>query len=108
MNPDIFERLGETFATRKEADPATSYTARLFAKAPDAILKKIGEEAVELLVASKNHDAHEIVHEASDLMFHVLMLLSWHGLSIDDIKRELERREGISGIEEKASRKTPK
>jgi len=107
MNTDVFARLAQTFATRKSADPATSYTARLFSEGPDAILKKIGEETTELILASKDDEAHEIVHEAADLVFHMLMLLAWHGLSIDDIKHELERREGVSGIEEKASRKKP-
>ncbi|MDR0234417.1 MAG: phosphoribosyl-ATP diphosphatase [Zoogloeaceae bacterium] len=104
MNPDILGRLAQTFAARRSADPATSYTASLFARGPDAILKKIGEEATELVLAGKDGKPDAIVHEASDLVFHVLMLLSVHDLSVDDIKRELERREGTSGIEEKASR----
>jgi len=104
MNTDIFARLAETFAARKQADPATSYTASLFAKGTDAILKKIGEETTELILASKDGQKEQIVYEASDLMFHFLMLLSNCGLSLDDIKRELERREGVSGIAEKASR----
>ncbi|MCL2021666.1 MAG: phosphoribosyl-ATP diphosphatase [Betaproteobacteria bacterium] len=104
MNSDIFDRLAQTFAARKHADPAISYTSALFAKGSDAILKKIGEEATELIMATKDGKPSAIIHEASDLVFHVLMLLSLHGLSMDDIKYELERREGVSGIEEKASR----
>ncbi|MCL2075412.1 MAG: phosphoribosyl-ATP diphosphatase [Betaproteobacteria bacterium] len=104
MSADIFERLCDAIAARKHADPSASYTAALFAKGQDAILKKIGEEATELVLAGKDGKPSAIVHEASDLVFHVLMLLSLHSLSVDDIKRELERREGVSGIEEKASR----
>jgi phosphoribosyl-ATP pyrophosphohydrolase len=104
MNTDVFARLAQTFAARKHANPATSYTASLFAKGPDAILKKIGEEATELILASKDGKTDAIVYEASDLMFHFLMLLSAFDLSLDDVRRELERREGVSGIEEKASR----
>jgi phosphoribosyl-ATP pyrophosphohydrolase len=102
---DILDRLSATLAARKNADPETSYTARLFAGGPDAILKKIGEEAAELIMASKDGERGEIIYEASDVVFHTLMLLAFHGLSIDDVRRELERREGVSGIEEKRARK---
>jgi phosphoribosyl-ATP pyrophosphohydrolase len=101
---DIFTRLSETLASRRNADPATSYTAKLFAKGPDAILKKIGEESAELIMASKDGKADEIVYEATDVVFHVLTLLAFHGLSVADVQKELERREGVSGIEEKNSR----
>lgn len=104
---DIFGRLARTFEARKSADPASSYTARLFSKGPDAILKKIGEESAELIMASKDGKTDEIVFEAADVFFHVSMLLAFHGLSVEDVRRELERREGVSGIEEKASRKRP-
>jgi phosphoribosyl-ATP pyrophosphohydrolase len=100
----IFDRLAATFAARKNADPKTSYTARLFAQAPDAILKKIGEESAELILASKDDKHEDIVHEAADLLFHTLMLLSFHGLSMREVAAELERREGVSGIAEKAAR----
>ncbi|MDR1887828.1 MAG: phosphoribosyl-ATP diphosphatase [Zoogloeaceae bacterium] len=103
---DIFTRLSETLATRKGADPASSYTARLFAGGPEAILKKIGEESAELIMASKDGQSPEIVYEAADVIFHVLTLLAFHGLSVEDVRRELERREGVSGIEEKQSRST--
>ncbi|MDR1648159.1 MAG: phosphoribosyl-ATP diphosphatase [Zoogloeaceae bacterium] len=100
----IFDRLAATFAARKNADPKTSYTARLFARAPDAILKKIGEEAAELILASKDGKREDIVYEAADVLFHTLMLLSFHGLSMREVAAELARREGISGIAEKAAR----
>ena len=101
---DIFTRLSATLASRKGADPTTSYTAKLFAKGPDAILKKIGEESAELIMASKDGKVEEIIYEASDVVFHVLALLAFHGLSVDDVRQELERREGVSGIAEKNSR----
>ncbi|MDR2689052.1 MAG: phosphoribosyl-ATP diphosphatase [Azoarcus sp.] len=102
---DILDRLSVTLASRRNADPAISYTARLFAKGPDAILKKIGEEAAELIMASKDGQTDEIVFEATDVLFHTMMLLVFHGLSIGDVCRELKRREGVSGIEEKKARK---
>jgi phosphoribosyl-ATP pyrophosphohydrolase len=101
---DILDRLSATLASRRHADPASSYTAKLFAKGPDAILKKIGEESAELIMASKDGKADEIVYEAADVLFHTLVLLTFHGLSIDDVRRELARREGVSGIEEKNAR----
>jgi phosphoribosyl-ATP pyrophosphohydrolase len=102
---DILARLSETLAARKKhADPASSYTARLLAGGADAILKKIGEESAELIMASKDGKLPEIIHEAADLLFHLLTLLAFHGLSIADVRRELERREGVSGIAEKAAR----
>jgi phosphoribosyl-ATP pyrophosphohydrolase len=103
-SPDILTRLSATLAARREADPASSYTAKLFAKGPDAILKKIGEESAELIMASKDGHADEIIYEAADVLFHVLTLLAFHGLSSADLGRELERREGVSGITEKAAR----
>jgi phosphoribosyl-ATP pyrophosphohydrolase len=102
-DPDIFTRLSDTLAARRRASPETSYTARLLAGGPDSILKKIGEESAELIMASKDGKANDIVHEAADLLFHTLMLLAFHGLSIEDVRRELERREGTSGIDEKKS-----
>jgi phosphoribosyl-ATP pyrophosphohydrolase len=101
----VLTRLSETLAARRDASPETSYTARLFARGPDSILKKIGEESAELIMASKENASSDIVHEAADVLFHVLALLAFHGLSIADVRRELERREGTSGIEEKKSRK---
>ena len=100
----ILERLSKAIAERKQADPATSYVASLFAAGHEAMLKKIVEEAAETLLASKDGDKLHVVHETADLWFHCLVLLAWHGLSSDDVLGELERREGISGISEKASR----
>ncbi|HSN39746.1 MAG TPA: phosphoribosyl-ATP diphosphatase [Burkholderiales bacterium] len=105
IDAEILRRLGETIATRKQAEPSGSYVASLFAKGHDAVLKKVAEEAAETLLASKDGDKLHIVRETADLWFHCLVLLAWHGLGPDDVLAELRRREGISGIDEKASRK---
>ena len=102
---EILQRLGETIAARRQADPSTSYVASLFARGEDAILKKLAEEAAETVLAAKDGDKLHIVRETADLWFHSLVLLAWHGLKPDDVLAELRRREGVSGIEEKASRK---
>jgi phosphoribosyl-ATP pyrophosphohydrolase len=104
IDPLILRRLSETIAERAKGDPATSYVAGLFAKGHDAIAKKVAEEAAETLLASKDGDKLHVVREAADLWFHSLVLLAWHGLSADDVIAELRRREGISGVDEKASR----
>ena len=101
---DILHRLSETLASRRNADPETSYTAKLFSKGPDSILKKIGEESAELIMAAKDGDKAHIVYESADLLYHVMALLTFCDLSIEDVLRELHRREGVSGIEEKNSR----
>jgi len=101
---DVFARLSATLAMRRNADPKSSYTAKLYAKGPDAILKKIGEEVAELIMASKDGQPNSIAREAADVVFHIMVLLAFHGLSIGDVRRELARREGISGIEEKRAR----
>jgi phosphoribosyl-ATP pyrophosphohydrolase len=101
---DVFTRLSATLIERRHADPASSYTAKLYANGPDSILKKIGEESAELIVASKNEERVEIVFEATDLIFHIMTLLAFHNLSIDDVRRELAMREGVSGIDEKQAR----
>jgi phosphoribosyl-ATP pyrophosphohydrolase len=101
----ILRRLSETIAARKKADPASSYVASLFDTGHDAILKKVAEESAETLLASKDGDKLHVVRETADLWFHCLVLLAWHGLTSDDVLSELRRREGISGIDEKASRK---
>lgn len=105
IDANILRRLGEVIAERKGADAASSYVASLFAKGQDAVLKKVAEEAAETLLASKDGDKLHIVRETADLWFHCLVLLAWHGLGPDDVLAELRRREGISGIDEKASRK---
>lgn len=104
-NAEILQRLADTIAARKQADPSASYVASLFAKGQDAILKKVAEEAAETVLASKGGDKLHLVRETADLWFHSLVLLAWHGLSPEDVLAELQRREGISGIDEKKSRK---
>jgi phosphoribosyl-ATP pyrophosphohydrolase len=101
----ILERLSETIATRKRADPATSYVAALVAKGHDAILKKVAEESAETLLAAKDGDKLHLVRETADLWFHCLILLGWHGATAAEVLAELQRREGVSGIEEKTLRK---
>ena len=103
-DPDILARLEAAIAARRGADPASSYVASLHAKGLDAILKKVGEEATETVIAAKNGERAAIVHETADLWFHCLVLLGWHGVSVADVLAELARREGRSGHEEKASR----
>jgi phosphoribosyl-ATP pyrophosphohydrolase len=105
MTQDILQRLTNTLAGRKQAPPESSYVAKLFGGGEDAILKKIGEEATEVILASKGGDKTHLVHETADLWFHCMVLLAQHGLSAADVLDELERREGLSGIVEKASRK---
>ncbi len=107
IDADILKRLGATIDSRKAGDPARSYVAGLFAKGHDAVLKKVAEEAAEVLMASKDGDKLHIVRELADLWFHSLVLLAWHGLGPEDVLAELRRREGISGVDEKASRGTP-
>jgi phosphoribosyl-ATP pyrophosphohydrolase len=101
---DILKNLMQTIAARKQAEPETSYVAKLFAKGEDAILKKIGEEATEVILASKGGDHAHIVYETADLWFHSMVMLAYHGLSAQDVLAELARREGLSGIAEKNSR----
>lgn len=103
-NVEVLERLSETLLARRKADPETSYAAKLLANAPDAILKKIGEESAELIMAAKDGKRLNVVWEVTDVWFHTLVLLAHFGLSADDVLNELRRREGISGIDEKAAR----
>ncbi len=102
---DILIRLGETIAARRGADAGSSYVASLIAKGEDAILRKVLEEAAETLLASKEGDKLHIIRETADLWFHTMVLLAWHGAGPEDVLAELQRREGQSGIAEKASRK---
>ena len=104
-HPDILDRLAATIASRKDADPKSSYVAGLLASGDDAVLKKIGEEATETVMAAKDGDKIRIAAEVADLWFHCLVLLARHGLGPNDVRAELARREGTSGIAEKASRK---
>jgi phosphoribosyl-ATP pyrophosphohydrolase len=101
---DVLARLAGTIASRKGADAGASYVASLFAKGDDAILKKIGEEATETVMAGKDGDPARIVREVADLWFHCLVLLARHGVGPDAVLAELARREGVSGHAEKAAR----
>ena len=105
MSNDILQRLAETLETRKHAAPESSYVAKLFSKGEDAILKKVGEEATEVLLAAKGGDKTHLVYETADLWFHCMVLLEQHGLKAEDVLNELARREGMSGIAEKQNRK---
>ena len=109
---DALLRLAEVLESRKPAnggDPETSYVARLLHKGPDAFLKKVGEEATEVVMAAKDVDhgapASKLVYEVADLWFHTMVALAHYGLSPADVVNELVRREGLSGLEEKAMRK---
>lgn len=101
---DVLERLSELLEQRKSADPASSYVAKLYHKGMDSILKKVGEEATETVIAAKGGNRDEIIYETADLWFHTLVMLAKAGLKADDVLAELARREGLSGIAEKASR----
>jgi len=103
---DIFDRLAELLEQRKSADPQSSYVAHLYAKGMDSILKKVGEEATETIIAAKNGDQQHLIYETADLWFHTLVMLAKAGLKPQDVLDELARREGLSGITEKASRTT--
>ena len=98
-------RLAAVIAQRRGADPSQSYVARLLNKGEDAILKKIGEEATECVMAAKDGDPERILAECADLWFHCLVMLEHYGLGPQAVIAELERREGISGLDEKAARK---
>lgn len=102
---NILDKLAEALEARKGAAPESSYAASLYAKGLDAILKKIGEEATETVIAAKTGNRERIVHETADLWFHTLVLLAQQGLKPDDVLSELERRFGRSGLEEKAARR---
>jgi phosphoribosyl-ATP pyrophosphohydrolase len=104
MDAEILRRLADTIEARKRADAGSSYVAGLFAKGHDAVLKKVAEEAAEVLLAAKDGDKLHIVRETADLWFHCMVMLAWHDLRPDDVLAELQRREGISGVDEKASR----
>jgi len=100
----FLERLGDLIESRRGADPASSYVARLLGAGEDAILKKIGEEATETVMAAKDGVPARIVSETADLWFHCMVMLAHYGLRPEDVIAELQRREGLSGLEEKALR----
>ena len=102
---DSLARLAAVIESRKGGDPESSYVARLLHKGPDAFLKKIGEEATEVVMAAKDGDPRKLVAEVADLWFHSMIALAHYGVTPADVIAELERREGTSGIEEKALRK---
>ena len=104
IHAEVLLRLSETLEARKEAAPSSSYVSSLFQKGTDAICKKVIEEAGETIMAAKDGDRLHLVREVADLWFHSLVLLAHNGLSAQDVLVELYRREGISGIDEKASR----
>ncbi len=104
MSNNVLDELAKTLEGRKNADPDTSYVASLYDKGLDEILKKIGEEATEVIIAAKSGEKTAIIHETADLWFHTLVMLAQQGLGPGDILSELDRRFGLSGLEEKASR----
>lgn len=104
MNEQILSQLALVLEERKQATPDSSYVAKLYSKGLDAILKKIGEEATETVIAAKDGDKEQIVYELADLWFHSLVLLAQQNLHPQDVLNELGRRFGLSGLAEKASR----
>jgi len=101
---EVIHRIQETLEARKGAAPDSSYVSSLYAKGTDAICKKIAEEGAEVIMAAKDKDRLHLVRETCDLWFHSMVLLSHFGIGVDDIMVEFRRREGISGIDEKANR----
>lgn len=104
MSDDILARLMAVLESRKDADPKTSYVASLYQEGLDAILKKIGEESAEIIIAAKSGDKQQIVYETADMWFHSLVLLAQQNLTAQQVLDELDRRFGLSGIDEKAAR----
>ncbi|RYD48319.1 MAG: phosphoribosyl-ATP diphosphatase [Sphingomonadales bacterium] len=101
---DTLDALEQTIRDRRTGDPATSYVARLTAKGRAKIAQKLGEEAIETVIAAVAQDKAALTGEAADLLFHLLVLLADSGVSLDEVRAELARREGVSGLDEKASR----
>ena len=101
---DTLARLTQTIRARRNGDPAKSYVAKLLAGPPERIAQKLGEEAVETVIAATKGDAGALVGEGADLIFHLAVLLESAGLGLDDVLAELDRREGVSGLAEKAAR----
>lgn len=101
---DILEQLADVLEERKSADPDSSYVAKLYSKGLDAILKKVGEEATETVMAAKDGNREQIIYETADLWFHTMVMLAQQGLGPEDVLKELARRFGLSGLEEKANR----
>lgn len=101
---DIIQRLTQELEARKSADPQNSYVAKLYSKGMNAILKKVGEEAAETIIAAKDGSQEDLIYETADLWFHTMVMLAQAGLSAEDVLNELARREGLSGLVEKAAR----
>ncbi len=104
---DILARLMQVVEDRKRSDPEDSYVASLHVRGLDTILKKLGEEATETVIAAKGGERAQVVHEMADLWFHALVLLSHQDIGLEEVLAELERRFGVSGIAEKAARGRP-
>lgn len=104
MNNNVLSQIQDIIDSRKGADPESSYVAQLFAKGEDKILKKVIEEAGEVLMASKDGGGEHLLYETADLWFHSMVLLAQHGLRVEAVVNELARRQGLSGLVEKASR----
>lgn len=102
---DTLTRLAETIASRKSADPSSSWTAQLLAKGPDKCAEKFGEEAVEAIIEAVKGDRDRLTSEAADVLYHLLVMLAARDVALADVLAELGRREGTSGVEEKAARK---
>jgi len=101
---DVLKQLAQILEQRKQESAEKSYVASLYAKGLDSILKKIGEEATETVIAAKNGEKNQLIYETADLWFHCMVLLAHQGLEPDDVLHELQRRFGLSGLEEKARR----
>ena len=100
------DRLAATIAARRGADPDTSWTAKLLAKGPEKCAEKFGEEAIEAIVEAVKGDRQRLTAEAADVLYHLLVMLAARDVTLEDVSAEQERREGVSGIDEKAARKT--
>ena len=101
---NALERLAATISARKSADPETSWTAKLLAKGPEQCAAKFGEEAVEAIIEAVKGDRDRLISEAADVLYHLLVMLAAREVTLDQVMAELERREGQSGLEEKAAR----
>ncbi len=105
MSEQTLQKLAEVLEQRKQAAPESSYVASLYNEGLDAILKKVGEEATETVIAAKGGDTQQLVYETADLWFHTLVLLAHQGVGPEKVLQELDRRFGLSGLDEKAARK---
>ncbi|NDW52960.1 phosphoribosyl-ATP diphosphatase [Aliiroseovarius sp. PrR006] len=102
----ILTQLAATIEARKSADPDSSWTAKLLAKGPEKCAEKFGEEAIEAIIAAAKNDRENLTYEAADVLYHLLVMLAARDVALEDVLAELERREGTSGIAEKAARQT--